>query len=338
MKTLRLLPYVFVLPSCLFSQAWLSPKGEGTFSTAYQYGFDRYHVYSQGEALDKGHIFLDAVVADVDYSLTNRLAVRVQLPFIEGEYLGKSPHLLVRGDPSTAVKADNGNFQGGFQDFRIDVRYNVASRPLMFTPFFQAIIPSHSYPYFGHATIGLDQREYRMGMNFGRRLNPILPKAYFQGRYAFGFGQEFAGVARKTSYLEGQLGYMVSRRVLIQGSSIWTYVHNGIDFIYGPDPKDPSVFPNDLTEAQYINHDRISRVHILDAGGSATYRLNRSTSIFFGLGRSVYATNTHLRSVVVTVGFTKSFSTRWAGERLSSANALVPDPNQALVCTCAKSR
>src|SRR5947209_10326529 len=105
------------------------------------------------------------------------------------------------------------------------------SRPFVFTPYFQAIIPSHSYEYFGHAAIGLDQREYRTGVALGRRLNPILPKAYVQARYAFGIGQRFADITRKTRYLEGQLGYFISRRLSVQGSTVWTYVHNGIDFI-----------------------------------------------------------------------------------------------------------
>src|SRR5437868_1551297 len=118
MKPLKLLPFLISFPSCLFSQAWLSPKGEGTYSFLYQYGFDRYHVYSQGEAQDKGHIWLHAVMLDVDYSLSNKLAVRVQLPFIAGRYSGLSPHLAERGNPETAVALDDGNYHRGFQDFR----------------------------------------------------------------------------------------------------------------------------------------------------------------------------------------------------------------------------
>ena len=329
MTGLKAFASLILLPSCLLSQAWLSPQGQGTFSFFYQYGFDRYHFYSKGEALDKGHIFSHALLMDVDYSLSDRLAVRLTLPYIDDKYEGASPHVLVRGQPATAVEVDNGSYHGGIQDFRFDVRYNLSKRKLMLTPFFQAIIPSHGYPTLGHAAIGTDQREYRMGVNVGRRLDPWLPKAYVQGQYAFGFVQEVANVAPKRSYGELQLGYLFSRHLSVQGSTVWTHSYNGIEWING-------VYPNNLTDEQWLNHDRISRAELLDVGGSATYSVNRSTGMFLGWGRSLFGANTHQRAAVVTIGFTKSFSTR-SGEK-SSANALLPASKQALVCTCAKTK
>src|SRR5690242_19610051 len=101
-----------LLPSCLHAQAWLSPKDQGTVSLLYQYGFDRYHAMSQGEAVDRGHISMQALMLDVDYSLTDRLAIRVALPFIDGKYSGTQPHLLVRGQPDTIVAIDDGRYHG----------------------------------------------------------------------------------------------------------------------------------------------------------------------------------------------------------------------------------
>ena len=92
----------------------------------------------------------------------------------------------MRGQPSTAVAVDNGDFHGGFQDFRLNVRYALTRRALKITPLFQVTLPSHDYPTFGHAAIGFDEHEYRVGVNVGRRLDPILPKAFVQGQYAFG--------------------------------------------------------------------------------------------------------------------------------------------------------
>jgi len=71
-----------------------SPKGQGTVTALYQYGFDPYHAMSQGEAVDRGHTSLQALMVDVDYSLTDRLAVRLGLPYIKGRYSGSQPHLL----------------------------------------------------------------------------------------------------------------------------------------------------------------------------------------------------------------------------------------------------
>jgi len=48
MHTVKLLSLLIALPIGLFSQAWLSPKGEGAVSVLYQYSFDRYHTFSDG--------------------------------------------------------------------------------------------------------------------------------------------------------------------------------------------------------------------------------------------------------------------------------------------------
>jgi hypothetical protein len=317
------------LPVPLLSQAWLSPKGEGTVSALYQYGFDRLHVFSDGRTKDRGHIFLDGVILDTDFSLTDKLAVRLSLPYVSGKYVGINGHTLVRGRPETAVVLDNGSFHGSLQDFRLDVRYSLSQRALKVVPFFQATKPTHDYPTLGHAAVGIDLREYRVGVNLGRRLNPILPKAFVQGRYAFGFSQEVANIAPKRSYAEFQLGYLLTRRVSLQGAAVWTYSHNGNDHDY-------NLFPDNLTDEQWLNHDRISRAKLLDLGASIGYSFNQSTSVVVGVGHSVWGANTHLRALVVSVGFVKAFGTRLASDR-PSKTALLPQANKALVCTCAKS-
>jgi hypothetical protein len=333
MRSLKLPLSLFALflsvPRCMPAQAWVNPRDQGTVSLLYQYGFDRYHAMSQGEAVDRGHTSLQALMLDVDYSLTDRLAVRLALPFIEGRYSGTQPHLLVRGQPGTVVELDDGRYHGGLQDFRFDVRYNLSRKKLMVTPFFQASVPSRGYPTLGHAAVGTDQREYRIGVNLGRQLNPWLPKAYVQGGYAFGMVQEVAGVAPKRSYAEFQFGYILSRRLSLQGSTVWTHSHNGIDFING-------LFPNNLTDEQYPNHDRISRLNLLDVGGSASYGITRKTNLFVGWGRSISGTNTHLRAIVLTAGVTKTFAARSREEKASVLPST--ESKKALVCTCAKSK
>jgi hypothetical protein len=318
-----------VLPLYLHAQAWVNPRDQGTVSLLYQYGFDRYHVMSQGQTVDRGHTTLQAMMLDVDYSLTDRLAVRLGLPFIEGRYSGSQPHLLVRGQPDTAVELDNGKYHGSLQDFRFDIRYNVSRSKLMVTPFFMAIIPSHDYPTLGHGAIGTDQREFRVGVNVGRQLDPWLRKAFVQGRYSFGMVQEVVHVAPKRSYAELQLGYLLSRHLSVQGSTVWNHGYNGIDF-------DVNLFPGNLPQDQYLNHDRISRVNLLDIGASATYAVTRKTNLFLGWGHSVNGTNTHLRSIVLTAGVTRTFAGRSREERGSVLPST--ESKKALVCTCAQSK
>jgi len=330
MRIFKLIRFLIGLPVSLLSQAWLSPKGEGTASVLYQYGFDRLHVFADGRTKDRGHTFLDSVLLDADFSVTSKLAVRVSLPYISGRYLGRNGHTLVRGQPETAVALDNGNFHGSLQDFRFDVHYSLSQGALKVVPFVQAVLPSHHYETLGHAAVGMNVREYRVGVNLGRRLNPILPNAFVQGRYAFGFSQEVANIAPKRSYAAFQLGYFLTSRLSLQGAAVLTYSHNGINHDY-------NLFPDDLTDEQWLNHDRISRVNLLDLGANIGFSFNRSTNMVVGVGHSVWGANTHLRTMVVSVGFVKAFGTRLAGDR-PSKTTLLPQANKAMVCTCAKSK
>src|SRR5436190_4971402 len=323
MRIYKLICCLISLPGSLLSQAWLSPKGEGTASVLYQYGFDRLHVFPDGRTKDRGHIFLDGLLLDTDFSLTDKLAVRLSLPYITGKYLGRNGHTVVRGLPETGVELDNGSYHWSLQDFRFDVRYSLSQGALKVVPFFQATIPSHHYPTLAHAAVGINVREYRGGVNFGRRLDPILPKAFFQGRYAFGLSQEVANIALKRSYAEFQLGYFLTRRLSLQGAVVWTYSHNGSDHDY-------NLFPDNLTNEEWLNHDRISRAKLLDAGASIGYSFNRSTSVVVGVGHSVWGANTHLRTLVVSVGFVKAFGTRLASDR-PSKTALLSQANKALI-------
>jgi len=329
MRTVRLLTIAIAGPLALPGQVWLSPKGEGVVTVLYQNDIARLHALGDGRTRDSGHITSDATYLETDFSLTDRLAVQVSVPFIEGKYVGSKPHLLVRGQPDTAVALDNGKYHGGLQDFRFQVRYLVRDRALKVAPFFLANAPSYDYPTFGHTAMGMDETEYRVGVAVGRRLNPLLPKAFVQGQYAFGMSPLVAaGVAPKRSYGEAQLGYLVSPRVSIQGSSVFLYSHNGINFDY-------NLFPNNLTVEQYLNHDRISQSKLLDFAGSIAYRVSPSMSLFASVGHSFWGTNGHLRYIVSTVGFSKAFTTKLAAEK-NSALASLPEPKKAMVCTCSK--
>jgi hypothetical protein len=331
MRPGRFLSLLFFIPPSLPAQAWLSPQGDGTVTMLYQNDIERLHSFGDGRTKDRGHTSLDGVYVNADFSFTDRLALSVSVPYIAGKYVGAFPHLLVRGEPDTEVALDNGHYHGALQDFRINLRYALSQRALKIAPFFQAVIPSHAYPTLGHAAVGFYEQEYRVGVSVGRRLDPILRKAFVQGQYAFGMSPEVAAnIAPKRSYGELQLGYLLNRHITLQGSSALTWAHTGIDFDY-------NLFPNNLTDEQYLNHDRIARGKLLDASGSIAYQLNRSTNFFLSVGHSFYGTNSHLRYLVTTVGFTKAFSTKLSVEN-TSASASLPEANKAVVCTCAKSR
>jgi hypothetical protein len=308
-------------PPSLVAQAWLFPKGEGSVSLSYQNIIVRDHVYAQGDAHDIGHIFSNGVTMDVDYSFTSRLAARVSLPYVAAKYSGSHPHQL---------PIDDGTYHSSFQDFAVDIRYNLVQRPAAVTPFFRAVIPSHDYAYFAHSAIGRDLHEYHVGANFGRRLKPILPRGYLQARYAYVFVERILSVAPNRSDAELQVGYFLTSRLSLLGTGQWMHTYQGVQIPYG-------VYHGGLTDEQWPHHDQIAKAGLLDLGGGAAYAVNGSLEVYASLARSVQGQNGHLHAAVVTIGASWSFGA--AGERRATASVEgAPAPQRALLCTCAKTR
>ncbi len=320
----RLLCAFLAIPSLLPGQAWLSPKGEGTVSLSYQNQFVADHVFENGDAHDIGHILSHAITLDVDYALTDNLAVRVALPFIEGKYYGPAPHQLSR---------DNGTYQATFQDFSTDVRYRLTKRSIAVTPFFRAVIPSNNYTYFAHSAAGRDQREYHIGTNFGRRLDPLIPKAYIQAQYSYAFVERVLGIAPNRSNVEVQLGYFVTPRISLLATGQGMYTHSGLELNY-------NLFHAGLTDDQWIHHDQIAKTSLLDLGGGGSWLITPSWQMFLTVARSVEGRNGHLHAAVITIGVSRSFGARPPVERASIGpnGEPVPESNRPVVCTCAKTR
>lgn len=320
----RLLCGFLAIPSLLLAQAWLSPKGEGTVSLSYQNQYVANHVFENADAYDIGHILSHALTLDVDYSLTDNLAVRVALPFIAGKYYGPAPHQLPR---------DDGTYQSTFQDFVTDVRYRLTKSHVTVTPFFRAVVPSNSYPYFAHSAAGRDQREFHIGANFGRRLDPLIPKAFIQAQYSYAFVERVLGIAPNRSNAEIQLGYFLTPRIAFLATGQGMYTHSGVDLNY-------NLFQAGLTDDQWIHHDQIAKQSLLDLGGGVSWSVTPSWQMFLTLARSVEGRNAHLHAAVATIGVSRSFGARPAVERASLGpnGDPVPDTNRPLVCTCAKTR
>src|SRR5262245_31803699 len=137
---------LFALAVSASAQAWLYPKGEGTVTLAYQGIYTRDHAF-EAERHDVGHIVSHALIMDVDYSITSRIAARMSLHDSAGKYTGPRPHPAV---------VDDGRYHSTFQDFLFDIRYNLSQTPVVVTPFFRIVVPSHSYEYFAHAAVGRD--------------------------------------------------------------------------------------------------------------------------------------------------------------------------------------
>lgn len=295
--TTRKLILALIAASPLLAQAWLLPKGEGAVALTYQNNYLPDHVFSKGERHDVGPIHLQGMLTDVDYSLSDKLALRIGLPYFAGKYEGPVPHQL---------PIDDGTYHGTLQDFHIDARYNIRRRPVVLTPFVRGVIPSHAYEHYAHSTIGRRLPELHVGVNVGRRLDFISSNAFLQARYAYVLGKRTEGIVPRRSDIEFQMGYFLTPRWSVMALGSWTHPHNGIDYILG-------LFPDNLTPGQLLNHDRIARLSSVDLGGGVSFAASKSMDLFASAVTSVRSRNGHALASAVTVGVSWHFRTAWAG-------------------------
>lgn len=274
-----------------FAQAWLPPKGEASFSFSYGNSFVKKH-YFQTDEFEGGHIRSNTVLIDVGYGITERLAVNIGIPYVSSKYYGPLPHTLA---------IDDGTYHGTFQDYRIDLRYQALKAPFVATPFVAAIIPSHNYTFFAHSAAGRDLHEYLLGINLGRRLDPILSDGYVQARYSYAFVERVLGIRHDRSNVDLELGYFVTPSLGVRALGLWQYTHGGFEIPIDIEPFDPG-------NPRFFHHDQLSRDNFLNIGGGLSYALTGSVDVFASYIKTVSGRNGHKIQQGLTVGASWSFS------------------------------
>jgi hypothetical protein len=241
-------------------------------------------------------MFTQVLGMGIAYGVTNRLTVTADLPLVFARYepvpgdLGEGAHGI---RPHTI---DDGFWHSTVTDVRLEGRFNVAERPLAVTPFLAAIIPTHRYDTFGHASPSRDLREVLIGVNLGRQLHPVLPRAYFDLRYGFAFAQTVQNVTPNRSNIDLQVGYFLSRRLSVRAFGAWQKTHEGVEL------------PIAASHPLFFLHDRLQRTHFMRAGGAFTFSARRSWDVYVFTATSISGKNTHA-PLVVGVGVSRSFGT-----------------------------
>jgi hypothetical protein len=266
------------------AQAVLPPKGEGNVAVTYQGVLAEGHLGPDGKrpstAAGRDQFRSHVLMSDVEFGLTDRIALSFSLPFIATRYDGEVPHLLgVHGQPSTM---DDGTYHGSFQDFRFGVRFNVRARPLMITTFAEGIIPSHHYESRGHSVVGQDLRVLVLGTSLARSFEPIIPRTYGQAQLSYGFVQKVAGIRPDRSRVDVEVGHRVTHRLALTFLESLKLTHDGVDFPYAG-------LPTELSR----NHDRLSRNNTLNLGGGFTFAMSESLDVSVAMSKLVWGQNVH---------------------------------------------
>ena len=284
-----------VFPKAGLAQAWLPPRGEAALDLVYQNYYVRDHLVGDGQAFELGSVRTNAILFGLSYGITDRFAASVSLPYVYAHYNGSNPHQL---------PIDNGDYHGTFADYRFDLRYNLMREPAVVTPFAAAIIPSHRYITFAHSAVSVGLHEYLIGVNLGRRLDPLISKAYVQGRASYAFVEHVLGISHDRTNFDLDLGYFLTPSLTVTASSNYQRTHGGIDF---PHIGTPAFVA--FTKSSYWSvHDVIARAEYLNVGGSLSYALTGSVDVAASYVGMVWGKNIHRINSGVVVGFTYGFS------------------------------
>ena len=294
------------------AQAFVPPAGEGTVSFLFQNMHVRDHYFTTTRRDFLGPVDTNVFMLDVSYGLTDRLAVDVALPFVMSKYSGDYPHPL----PIGPVTLDNGRYHGTFQDVRLAVRYSAVRGRTTVTPFVGSFMPSHGYETLAHAAPGRGLRELQVGVSVAALLDRLVPGAFVQGRYSYGFVQPVDDLSdirlnANRSNADLEVGYFVTPglRVFLLGSGQLT--HGGIDF--------PDISPDDFWQSNlelvstpegahaFRNHDRIDHFNYLNVGGGASVALTDNVDLFGSYMWTAAARNGHALARAVSLGLSVGF-------------------------------
>jgi hypothetical protein len=313
------------------AQAWLPPAGEASISIGYGNIFVTKH-YGQRAAQpgvpagppsdntedDRGHIRSQTVGAELGYGITDRFAVSVGLPFMSAKWYRTCQAPRFCGLPHTPPSGrtlDDGNYHGTFQDYRVQALYQVARNPVVLTPFVGAVIPSHDYQYFAHAAIGRGLREYLLGVNFGGRLDRVLPGAYLQTHYSYAFVERVLGIHHDRSNGALEVGYFVTPSLGTRFLASGYYTHGGLS-LRSPADFHCATSVCNAGDPIFLHHDQIEHSSAISLGGGLSYALTGSVDVYATYLRTVLGHGGHKIDQGINFGFAWGFSPQQVVRRL----------------------
>jgi len=267
------------MPARGSAQAFLPKKGEGSIAITYQ------NVHVDGHFLEDGSRFpayqnrADNLMFGLEYGVTDRLALDVNLPYMLTKYTGKETPLNL---PLNVL--DDGTYHGTVQDFQLGLRYNLQRRRFAVTPFFTLVLPSHDYKTVGETAAGPHLRQLISGVYTGRLLNPILPRTYVEGMYSYALVEKAANIPLNRSNTELTAGYFITSS--LSANFLWRgqWMHGGLNF--------SEIFQESSSEV-IRQQDRVTRQNFYHVGGGAGLAISESVSTHFTFVKFVAGQNAH---------------------------------------------
>jgi hypothetical protein len=251
--------------STLLAQPSVPPRGEGSVSLTYQNYYVTGHFNLQGEKNKNGGTHSKALLAEIDFGVTDSIGLMVRLPFVASKYTG-GPMYLVQGIPTFPGPLDDGTYHGAFQDLHVEVRRVWWAGPVAFAPLVGATLPTHNYATHGEAVPGRRRRELQIGASAGADLAPLLPRTFVAVRYAVATAERQHGFPSVRSNMDVDADYALSRVIGVRGLASWQFRHKG-----------PTV--PELNAHDWLEHDRFIVSSYANLGGGLTLSIRRDTNL-----------------------------------------------------------
>ena len=313
---LALAALLVVRPTTTQAQAWVPVQRETNVSLIFQRINLDGHFDTDGSRLE-GCIPSRAyeAIVELDYGLTDKLAIGARLPYIASTFTGSdeepcSADLRQLLDEARQLapgferltSLDTGSYYATFQDVGVTLRYNLFEKGIVVTPLVGVTIPSHHYRTIGEAAPGQDRLAVQAGVNVGRLLDPLLPRAYVHGRYTYSFVQSLFGIPLDRSNAEVEVGYGVAPTVVVRALGAYEQTHGGLSYADALErgfgnagsPPRPELF---------LEHDRLLASRYWHVGGGATISVTDSVDLETAVLTFVSGADSHY-GVGVTVGMT----------------------------------
>jgi hypothetical protein len=248
------------------AQPWVPARGEGSVSLTYQNYYTLGHFDVQGHPNTNGATHSKAMLAEVDFGVTDTFALSVSLPFIAAKYTGPDKYTVGGVETEPGPLDRDRKYHGAFQDVRAELRRIFWAGPVAVAPLVGITIPTHAYETHGEAVVGKHRRELVIGVTAGADLNRVLPRTYAHGRYAVVAAQRIEGFPSLTSTLNLDGGVDVSSRIGLHGLAAWQFRHRG--------PTIP-----ELARHDWSGHDRFIVSSYFNLGGGVNIALTRNMEL-----------------------------------------------------------
>ncbi|MEO6065923.1 MAG: hypothetical protein ABIP49_09125, partial [Lysobacterales bacterium] len=238
------------------AQAYVPAAGDGSWTVAYQNLSVHDHIDYRGERIHRGKTQSHQLFLQLDYGLTDKLALSFGVPFITSKYTGNFAHTYdAFPDHRDEHEIDDGSYNGGWQDYGLGLRYQLWAEPFVLTPFVNVGYPTRDYTYHGHSAIGLRVWSVEIGAQAEKQLAAPLERFYVQAGYGYSIKEEVLGIGIRSSKVNLALGYFFSPRLSGRLIAVWLKSHNGLDF--------PVDFPPPPSELRF-DHDRVQKTDSLN--------------------------------------------------------------------------